>query len=237
MYIKKRIVSLIFWAGILFFFAGSANAQVKYLGELGILGGGSYYNGDANSRKIFKDTHLAFGGLLRAHVTNRFMIKVSVIKGGASGDTRDFKNLLPNGQQADFSQNFWDIGIHFEHNFCKFGMESWDRELRRHTPYILVGPGLSIYEHWSGNKHTFNFTFGVGYKFKLSERCNVGVEWSMRKLFVDDFDVTKPSNKILDDPYNAGHSWIKNNDYYTCAFVFISFDLLKRKGACRTLQF
>ncbi len=237
MYFKNRIFRLLLTVGVLLAAHTYAGAQARYLGEVGILGGGSFYNGDANSTKVFKDTKLAVGGLLRAHVTNRFMIKLNVIKGGAAGDTRDFDNLLPNGAQASFEQHFWDIGLHFEHNFVKFGMDSWDREKKRHTPYILIGPGATLYEHWSGSKLTFNFTFGVGYKFKLSERLNVGVEWSMRKLFVDDFDVTRPSNSILNDPYNTGRSWIKNNDYYSCAFVFLSVDFLKRKGACRTLQF
>lgn len=233
----KPIFVKIFLVAALLLSAMSVSGQARYLGEIGILGGCSYYNGDANSTKIFKDNHLAFGGLIRAHFTDRFLLKLNVIKGGASGDTRDFDNMLPKGQQASFEQNFWDIGLHFEHNFIKFGMDSWDRETKRHTPYILVGPGLTIYEHWSGHKLTFSFTYGVGYKFKLSERCNVGVEWSMRKLFVDDFDVTTPHNKILNDPYNTGRSWIKNNDYYSCAFVFLSFDIIQRKGACRVMRF
>lgn len=215
----------------------STFAQSKFFGEIGLLGGGSFYNGDANSTRVFKDPRLCFGGLVRVHVTNRFMIKIDVTKGGAAGDTRDFDNLLPNGMQADFEQHFWDIGLHFEHNFLKFGYGSWDREQKRHTPYILIGPGLTIYDNWVGHKTTFNLTFGVGYKFKLSERCNLGFEWSMRKLFVDNFDVTTPQNKILDDPYHAGHSWIKNNDYYTCAFVFFSVDIIQRKGACRAMKF
>ncbi len=237
MYIIRKFIRPLLLLIIGFCAAQQADAQARYLGEFGILGGVSYYNGDLNSTKIFRENHLAFGGLIRAHVTDRFMIKASVIRGGASGDSRNFNTQLPNGIQVDFDQKFWDIGLHFEHNFLKYGMESWDRERKRHTPYILVGPGLSIYDQWSGSQLTFNFTFGVGYKFKLSDRFNLGFEWSMRKLFVDDFDVTGVKNRILNDPYNLGHSWIKNNDYYTCAFIFLSMDFLKRKGACRSLQF
>lgn len=236
MYIKPIFVKILSVAAFLLS-AFSVSAQERYLGEIGVLGGCSYYNGDANSTKMFKNNHLAFGGLIRAHFTDRFMVKLNVIRGGASGDTRDFDNLLPKGQQVSFDQKFWDIGLHFEHNFNKYGMDSWDRQTKRHSPYILVGPGFTIYQHWSGNKHTFSFTFGAGYKFKLCERLNIGVEWSIRKLFVDDFDVTDPTNKILNDPYNTGRSWIKNNDYYSCAFLFLSVDLIQRKGACRVMKF
>lgn len=230
--ITKFILSLLLLAS-----SSLISAQTRYLGEFGIMGGDSYYNGDANPNKIFYENHLAVGAFIRAHITDRFMIKASVTKGWASGDTRNFENLLPNNQQADFEQNYWDIGIHFEHNFLKYGMESWDRERKRHTPYILVGPGLTIYDQWTGNRHTFNFTFGIGYKFKICERLNIGVEWAMRKLFIDNFDVTKHANTILNDPYNMGHSWIKNNDYYTTAMLFFSVDLLKKKGACRGIKF
>ncbi|MEE3485480.1 MAG: DUF6089 family protein [Bacteroidales bacterium] len=237
MYFIKRILQTILFTSIFLCLSFHVNAQARYIGEFGILGGDSYYNGDANSTKIFIENHVAFGGFIRAHITDRCMLKVNVIRGGASGDTRNFENLLPKGQQADFTQKFWDIGLHVEHNFLKYGMSYWDREMKRHTPYILIGPGLTIYDQWSGSQLTFNLTFGVGYKFKICERLNLGVEWSMRKLFVDDFDVTNVHNKILNDPYKMGHSWIKNNDYYTCAYVFLSVDFLRRKGACRTLQF
>lgn len=237
MYINKQLFKVHILIALCLCISLQVSAQTRFLGEFGGLAGVSYYNGDANSTKIFHDNHLTFGGLIRAHITDRFMIKANVIRGKVSGDTRNFENLLPYGQQASFEQEFWDIGLHFEHNMLKYGMSYWDKEMKRHTPYFLIGPGMTIYQQWTGNQITFNLTFGVGYKFKLSERMNLGVEWSMRKLFVDDFDVTTSKNTILSDPYNMGRSWIKNNDYYTCALVFLSVDLLKRKGACRTLQF
>ena len=109
-------------------------------------------------------------------------------------------------------------------------------EIKRHTPYVLIGPGLTIYEHWRGNMMAFNVTFGVGYKFKLWKRWNLGFEWSMRKLFIDNFDVVDNESKILNDPYRMGHRTLKNNDYYTCAVAFVSVDLIKRKSKCNVLR-
>lgn len=212
------------------------HAQDRYVGELGIFGGDSYYNGDANSTKIFYENHLAFGGLLRYFLNDRGVLKLDVIHGRASGDTRNFDNMLPNGVDVSFEQSFWDIGLQVEHNFLKYGFESWDREIKRHTPYVLIGPGLTTFEHWRGNILAFNVTFGVGYKFKLWKRWNLGFEWSMRKLFVDNFDVVDNETKILNDPYRMGHSALKNNDYYTCAVAFISMDLIKRKSRCNVLR-
>ncbi|MCQ2225505.1 MAG: porin family protein [Paludibacteraceae bacterium] len=218
------------------FCCGTIQAQDRYVGEFGLFGGDSYYNGDANSTKIFYNNHLAFGGLLRYFINDRGVLKLDVIRGKVSGDTEPFDNVLPGGENVSFEQKYWDVGLHVEHNFLKYGFESWDREVKRHTPYVLIGPGLTMYEHWRGNIITFNLTFGVGYKFKLWKRWNLGFEWSMRKLFVDNFDVVDTPTKILNDPYKMGHNALKNNDYYTCAVAFISVDLIKRKSKCNVLR-
>lgn len=218
----------------------SLQAQDRYVGEFGLFGGDTYYNGDANSRKIFIENHVAYGGLLRYIINDRGVLKLDVVRGKVSGDTRNFPDnhypTLSAGDYVTFEQKYWDVGLHVEHNFLKYGFESWDREVKRHTPYVLIGPGMTMYEHWRGNIITFNLTFGVGYKFKLWKRWNLGFEWSMRKLFVDNFDVVDTPSKIFNDPYKMGHSWIKNNDYYTCALVFVSVDLIRRKSKCNYLR-
>lgn len=234
---KKRLKICLPIVLMLCCWLSSMTAQTRYFGELGILGGGSFYNGDANSTKVFLEPHLAFGGLLRINLTNRGVLKINVIRGAVSGDSRDMDNALPGGVFAEFEREFWDVGLHFEHNFFKYGIRTWDREVKRHTPYILLGPGITIYDEWRGTELTFNFTYGVGYKFKFGKRFNLGLEWSMHKLFIDDFDVTNKDNKILDDPYQMGYSWIKNNDYYSTVFLFLSVDLIRKKSKCNVLQF
>jgi len=138
--------------------------------------------------------------------------------------------------QAEFKRNFWDVGLQLELNFFKYGYEWWDRDIYYHTPYILIGPGLGIYQGMDGNAFAPNLTFGVGYKYKVFERLNIGVEWSMRKLFRDDFDVTDVSNEFLDNPYGVKKSRIKNNDWYSCAFVFVTFDIIRKKGQCNEMK-
>lgn len=211
-----------------------ANAQ--YMGEIGPLGGVSYYNGDANSTTPFVENHPMVGGLFRAIFTTRSSLKLSFARAAVSGDTENFPNKFPQEKQAEFERDFWDLGLHYELNFFKFGPDSWDRTVRCHTPYILAGPGLAIYDKGEKNQYAYNLTFGLGYKFKFADRFNVGVEWSMRKLFVDDFDVTNNSNKFLDDPYGVGHSSIKNNDWYSFAFLYLSMDIIKKKGRCTELR-
>lgn len=236
MHRKNKLRAFLLMVLLACFGIGTIQAQDRYVGELGIFGGDTYYNGDANSRTIFLENHLAFGGLVRYFLNDRGVLKFDIIRGKVSGDTRNFENVLPDGLEASFSQRYWDLGLHLEHNFLKYGFESWDREVKRHTPYVLIGPGITIHDHWRGNIISFNVTFGMGYKFKLWKRWNVGFEWSMRKLFVDNFDVVDNESKILNDPYRMGHKAFKNNDYYTCAVAYISMDLIRRKSRCNVLR-
>ncbi len=206
--------------------------HAQFIGEVGLLGGVSYYNGDANSTTPFLENHPALGAIFRVKLHPVIQLKVDVLRATVSGNTANFPNKFPEDVQAEFKRDFWEVGAQLELNFFKYGIESWDREIMQHTPYILIGPGLALYEGQNGNAFAPNLTFGLGYKYKLFDRLNIGVEWSLRKLFRDDFDVTDSSNEVLDDPYGVGYSWIKNNDWYSCAFVFVTLDIIKRKGKC-----
>ena len=222
---------------LLFFAISLCNlTKAQFVGEIGLLGGVSYYNGDANSTTPFLENHPAFGGIFRIKLTQFVSLKLDVLRGTVSGNTANFPNKFPKDVQVQFERTFWEAGTQFELNFFKYGPETWDRDVLWHTPYILLGPGLALYKGYEGNTFAPNLAFGLGYKYKLLDRLNIGVEWSMRKLFRDDFDVTDPFNEILDNPYGTGHSRIKNNDWYSCAFVFLTLDIIKVKGKCTEMK-
>jgi hypothetical protein len=222
----KRFIVLIFSFFIIHVSYG------QYIGEIGLLGGVSYYNGDANSTKPFLENHPALGVILRLKMSPLMLVKFDFMRTSVSGNTDNFPNKFPKDQHASFKRDFWEIGAQFELNFFKYGAESWDREIKQYTPYILLGPSLALYQDVDGNAIAPNLTFGVGYKVKLLDRLNIGVEWSLRKLFKDDFDVIDSSSQLLDDPYGVGYTWYKNNDWYSCAFVFVTFDIIKKRGRC-----
>lgn len=69
-----------------------------------------------------------------------------------------------------------------------------------------------------GSGKTFagpNIPLGVGLKYKVKNRINLGCEFSFRKLFGDGLDVTDDSNAFLDDPYHMKGSFLKNKDWYS----------------------
>lgn len=232
MFLNKHIEILVLSIGLLF---GATTVQAQYLGEFGLLGGVSSYNGDANTTKPFYENHALYGALLRLKMSQHFLVKFDVERGEVTGSTDNFPdNHYPQNQSSSFDNKFFNIGAMLELNFFKYGYNSWDKEVFRHTPYVTFGPSLCIFDSWNGNQLGGGLGMGVGYKFKVCSRLNIGLEWTMHKMFRDDLDVGDYDNELLDNPYGMKTSNIKNNDWYSCAFVFVTFDIFRRRGICRS---
>ena len=99
-----------------------AMAQEEYTWEMGGVIGGSFYMGDANSSTPFKDTGIAGGFIARYLLNPHMAIKGNLTAGRISGDTRDFKNVYPNGEYATFKRTIIDLGAQFEYNFLGYGI-------------------------------------------------------------------------------------------------------------------
>ena len=207
----------------------------QYRAEIGLMGGTSFYIGDANPSKIFNKPGLALGGLVRYNINPRYTLKFSIMHAKVAGDTRDYKNKFPMDAYAVFERSFWDMGLNLEFNFVDYGLPSYTNVNNWFSPYIFAGIGFAASQDDLNAlmRLDFNIPFGVGVKFKIAHRFNAGLEWSLHTLFVDDFDVTNSSNKLLDNPYGfTGVSSRKNNDKYSIAKAFVSVDLFRRRH-CR----
>jgi hypothetical protein len=212
----------------------SFSARAQYIGEAGFLGGVMSYNGDANTITPFGEVNPMAGAMLSLKMNSHFLFRVDVDLGKVSGNTNyDKDNYFPEDKRVSFERNLWNIGALFELNFFKFGYDSWDKEVMRHTPYVVAGPSVGIFNKWNGTKIAGGLAFGLGYKVKVTRRMNIGLEWDMHKLFCDDLDEGDMGNEALDDPYKMNSSSFKNNDWYSCAFAYITFDMFKHRGICR----
>ncbi len=217
-----------------------ANAQPRYIGEVGLRGGIAFYNGDINSSKIFRDVSPAAGAFLRFKANDYMNFKLDVGFANLKCDARDYPdNAMPAVDNTDgsgiypfaFEKRIVSIDALIIWNFFRFGIPNYDKDVKRHTPYAMLGPTVSYANEWSGGIFRAGIAFGAGYKFKVSQRVNVGIEFTMHKLFSDDLDISEYD--YLDDPYKMRSSGYKNNDYYSQLLGFISFDVFKKRGACR----
>lgn len=205
-----------------FLLSGSAKAQ-EYIYEVGGFVGTSSYMGDANKQALFKSPGIAIGGIFRKNINFRWAWKGNLALGNVSGDTQSSGNVFPNGAQASFSRAFVELGGQVEFNFFSYSDKYSYLGTQRFTPYIFTGLGATI-ATGSNTNTCMNIPLGMGVKYKLKNRLNLGFEFSMRKLFGDSFDVMNKDGFSLDNPYGIESSTFKNKDWYSMTMVTLTWD-------------
>ena len=82
--------------------------------------------------------------------------------------------------------------------------------------------------------HVFalNIPMGIGVKYKLAHRLNVGAEWTIRFTTSDRLDVTNTAELQLDDPYGIESKGIKNKDSYSMLMLYISYNMFPKYRKC-----
>lgn len=208
----------------------SAAAQDDgYFMEFGLGGGGSFYMGDANT-ELYNNTNGVFSFVARYNVNSRFSLKANLAAAGISGSTDGSYGTLP-GDGLKFSRTLYDFGVQIEWGFCGYGMDGWDGT-RRLAPYGLLGIGMTYAPEPARNDFGANFPIGLGVRYKLSERVNIGLEWSMRFSTSDRLDVTADSGTSLENPFMIKGKGIKNKDSYSFTMLYVTFDIFKRPCNC-----
>jgi hypothetical protein len=205
-----------------FLFVRNAYTQ-EYLYEIGGMLGTSSYMGDANKTKLLKNPGLAAGAIFRYNTNFRWAWKGNLAFGKVSGNTQSSGNVFPNGAQASFERTFVELGGQVEFNFFSYSDKYAYLGTRRYTPYIFTGLGATLAAGGNANI-SMNIPLGIGFKYKLKERLNLGFEFSMRKLFGDSFDVTSKDGFTLNNPYGIESSAFKNKDWYSMTMITLTWD-------------
>ena len=185
--------------------------------------------GDANT-ELYNNTNGVFSFVARYNVNPRFSLKANIAAAGISGSTDGSYGTLP-GDELKFSRTLYDFGVQIEWGFCGYGMEGWDGT-RRLAPYGLLGIGMTYAPEPARNDFGANFPIGLGLRYKLSERVNIGLEWSMRFSTSDRLDVTTSGGTSLENPFMIKGKGIKNKDSYSFSMLYVTFDLFKRPCNC-----
>ena len=221
----RRIICL----GALLSCIGFMHAQ-EYKYEIGGMVGTSYYMGDLNKNSFFKGLNPSAGVVFRYTPNFCWAVKTDLLWGRVSGSTDGLENVFPNQATASFSRSFFEIGGQMEFNFMPYSDKFAYLHTKRFSPYILFGIGVTV----APGNETFtslNIPLGIGAKYKVANRLNLGLEFSFRKLFGDSFDVTDGNNAFLDNPYEISGSAFKNKDWYSLLMFSVTWDFGLR---CRT---
>lgn len=223
--IKKTI--LIFLAILTL---GTINAKAQeapYKFDFGAAIGMSGYLGDANESNVFKHPGFTADIAARYIYDSRWAFKASLSTLGISGNTADMKNVLPGFAQYDFKSQVFDLNVRAEFNFLPYGIGETYKRLRRWSPYLTLGVGVSLATCQGSTAVAPTFPMGAGVKFKLKERLNLAVEWTMNKVIGDHIDGPQ-----LSDLTQIKSSFLKNNDWYSRITVGISYEFGKRCETC-----
>lgn len=206
--------------------------QLEYKMELGGMAGGCFYMGDANYTTPIKDMAIVGGALARYNINPRMVIKGDLAIGRILGSTDQQDNRFPNGEHCTFERNVYELGAQFEYNFFAYGTGGGYKDSHKLVPYILAGIGLTYAPQPAAHILAMNIPMGIGVKYKLTKRINIGAEWTMRLTTTDKLDVTHTDGLILDDPYGIQSKALKNKDSYSLMFAYISYDLFPKYRKC-----
>ena len=196
------------------------------------MGGGAFYMGDVNKSTPLKGMNPSLGLVFRYNANFRIAFKGGLTWARVTGSTAGLKNAFPGGMQTAFSRNVVDLGGQFEFNFFPYSDKFAYLNTQRLAPYLLVGLGGTVA---TGQGRTFgglNLPIGVGIKYKLRNRVNIGAELTVHKVLGDGLD-----NAQLDNPYNIiPGSVMKNGDWYTLTTLFLTWDFGPRNRKCNSTK-
>lgn len=219
-------------AGTMLLFPASLCADnLEYRYEAGVMVGGSSYYGDANYNSLVNNMSFMGGIMGRYNINPRLAVKASLSAAGIGGTTAGLDNTFPGGN-VEFSRVIYDLGAQFECHFLAYGDGTGYKHSSRLAPYIFAGVGMTFAPKPASNVFTANFPVGLGLKYKIAPRLNLGCELSFRFTLSDKLDVTKETAPLLNDPYGVKSGWLKNKDSYSFLSISVSYDLSPKYREC-----
>ena len=200
-----------------------AQTEPEYRLEVGGGIGALTYLGDFNGG-LFKEVQPMGSLLAKYRFDPRRAMALNISYGQLKGSSKNEKTYYPEHQDYQFKTSLVDVGLRYEYNFWPYGTGQEYRGAKRLTPYIYIGMGATVAKP-DKTIVAVNVPLGGGVKYKLADRLNLGVEWTMHFCGSDKLDG-------VEDPYGIKSSGIfKNTDCYSHLRVSLTYDLWAK---CRT---
>ncbi len=198
------------WAFLLFLISVlPGTAQVS---ELGFTGGVSYYIGDLNPTRHYpRNLHPAGGVFYRYNINDRYAFRFQGLYTKLEAYDSNSPDSLQRRRNLSFRTALFEASALLEINFLKY--RGLGKDSHSWTPYVFVGlayfhmdPQGQLGETWydlqplgtEGQGSTaggepykldvISIPFGVGFKFALTDRVDLGVEWGLRRTYTDHLD-------------------------------------------------
>lgn len=204
-----------------------AQDEYEYKMEIGVGAGMVSYEGDFNG-SIVKNMQPSASLILR-RIFNPYMgVKLDVMYGKLKGSSADVKTYYPgyDDNPIEFSNTLLDAGLTFEYNFWPYGTGREYRGAKRLTPFVFLGIGATYVTGGGENAFTANVPIGLGVKYKIGKRLNLGLEWAMHFSLSDKLDG-------VEDPYGIESSGVfKNTDCYSVLKLTLTYSFMPKCKIC-----
>lgn len=204
--------------------------EIPYKFNAGLSLGMSGYAGDASS-SLFKRPGFAAEGSFRYQYDARWWFGGNLTLLSISGDTSDMDGVRPWGREYTFKSTVYDLNGRVDFNFFPYGIGETYKGLRRWTPYITAGIGITMATCYGKIAWGPNIPLGVGLRYKPGERWNLSLEFTVSKVFSDHID-----GIYLSDLNMIESSFIKNNDWYSRLSIGVSYEFGRRCETCHYVE-
>ena len=205
------------------------NAQTddEYLMEIGGGVGFLGYLGDYNN-VLTRDLQPMATLLVRRNLNPYMGLRLAASFGKLKGDERDVKTIYPSTGVTpySFSRTLTDVSLTYEYNFWPYGTGHDYYGAKRLTPFVFLGLGGTYAGGDGSSVFTANVPIGLGLKYKVGQRMNVGVEWAMHFSMSDKLDGRKDSYGI------TSSGMFKNTDCYSVLQLTLSYSFMPKCTTC-----
>lgn len=219
----RHILALLFLWPVLTL---SAQDDPEYRMEIGAGGGMTGYLGDFNG-SIIHDLQPG-AALIGRYNFNPYMgLKLAFTYSKLKGSSDGTDTYYPDYADAPYTFNnpLYDLSLTYEYNFWPYGTGRDYRGAKHFTPYIAGGLGLTVVKAES-TATTMNVPIGLGIKYKIGTRVNLGLEWLMHFSLSDNLDG-------VEDPYTIQSSGLfKNTDCYSTLQLSLTYSFSAKCVTC-----
>lgn len=213
-----RIVYLISFA-LFFIFLPSIPAHAQYA-EIGFSLGGTHYTGDLV--RSFRPSTVRPGASVfyRQNFSEAVSGKISLSGDFLHGDDANPIDAFAEMRAASFSNFLLQADASIEYHFLDYKSEA---ALVNFSPYLSLGIGLFFFTGADNPYNSYSkiqpvLPIGLGFKYLISPRVTLGIEYNARKTFFDYLDNISSADVRLKN-YAYG-DWYDNDWHYYLGFSF-----------------
>lgn len=205
------------------------SVSAQQYSQMGLHGGVAYYMGELNQGKPFYKAQPSYGILFRRNFNPHYSLRIGFSAGNIQGDDTDSKNAYSLDRNYKFKTFIGEWSARMEFNFLPMKPKALTG-----SPYLTAGLAMAVIPNTGAYPIQFIIPFGVGYKYKLSKKVGVALEWTFHKSFTDNLDKLTPEILQLSDALaqEKQKTQLFNKDWYSFAGIIFTFDIAGKRGLC-----